>query len=48
MRFHAKTGVPLSFERISYLEQPEDVVVESHEAVLLNVEGVNFFRRKGY
>ncbi len=48
MRFHAETGIPLSFERISYLEQPEGVVVKSHEVVLLNVEGVNFFRRKGY
>lgn len=38
MRFHAETGVPLSFERSSYLDQPEEVVVESYEVVWVSFE----------
>ncbi len=50
MRFHVETGIPLSFVRYSYLDQPEEVEVERHEAVwlYLYVEGVVIFRRKGY
>ena len=31
MRFHDKTGGPLSCERSSYMHGPEEVVVESYE-----------------
>lgn len=50
MRFHVETGIPLSFVRYSYLDQPEEVEVERHEAVwlYLYVEGVVIFRRYGY
>ena len=42
MRFHVETGIPLSLVRYSYLDQPEEVEVERHEAVwlYLYVEGV--------
>ena len=38
MRFHAETGVPLSFERSSYMDGPEEVVVESYEVVWVSFE----------
>ena len=38
MRFHAETGVPLSFERSSYMDGPEEVVVESYEVVRVSFE----------
>ncbi len=46
-RFHAETGVPLSFERSSYMDGPEEVVVESYEVVWVSFEeGAIYYARQ--
>lgn len=47
MRFHAETGLPLSFERSSYMDGPEEVVVESYEVVWVSFEeGAIYYPRQ--
>ncbi len=47
MRFHAETGVPLNFERSSYMDGPEEVVVESYEVVWVSFEeGAIYYPRQ--
>lgn len=47
MRFHAETGVPLSFERSSYMDGPEEIVVESYEVVWVSFEeGAIYYPRQ--
>ena len=47
MRFHAETGIPLNFERSSYMDGPEEVVVESYEVVWVSSEeGAIYYPRQ--
>lgn len=47
MRFHAETGIPLSFVRYNYMDGPEEVVVESYEVVWVSFEeGAIYYPRQ--